>query len=478
MNKTGLDLTKGNIYKIMLKLAFPIMLSNFLQTFYNLTDAFWLGKLGQQAKAAVSVAGIAFPLIFFLSSFGFGFVIAGTALISQYKGSQNFVMMKEVVGQYVLILVVFSIVYLSVSLYFLNDILQLLKVPKAIFGLTENYISIILIGVFFMFIFLTYQSFAHGLGDTISPMKIQIVSVGLNVILDPILIFGLGFLPRLETMGAAYATLFARFIAAFLAIVFLLKRTKQIVPDWQHFKPNKAVLKRIFEISIPASIAHSITSFGFIILQGFVNTFGTLVISVFSIGNRMMGLFMMPAMGISNALASMVGQNLGAKKIKRAIKSVKSGLVLAMTIMTIGCSILYFFGSYLTKFFIDEPQVISTGVRMFQIVSLAAWVFGFLFVFMGVFNGSGHTKPTMILNIVRLWLLRIPLVFILSGKLLNLSFFSNSFLKDILKQISLILAGHSYDALWWSMLISNIVTSIWAVIIYKRDKWKTGKISV
>jgi len=476
MKETGLDLTHGSIYKNMMKLALPIMLSNFMMTFYNLTDAFWLGKLGENAMNAVSVAGLTFPLIFFLSSFGIGFVVAGTALISQYKGAGTPEMMKKVVGQFVIILIVFSIIFLTFSFTFLDSILRLLYVPQEIFEVSKQYISYILVGVFFMFIFLTYQSFAHGLGDTISPMKIQIISVSLNVVLDPIFIFGIGFMPRMETVGAAQATLISRVVAAGLAIYFFKKKTNHIMPKIEDIKPDKKLLKRIFDISIPASVAHSITSFGFIILQGFVNTYGTLVISVFSIGNRMMGLFMMPAMGISNALATMVGQNLGAKKISRAVKSVKVGMILVLLIMLVGCSLLFFFGSTLTRFFINDPAIAGVGERMFKVVSFAALIFSVLFVFMGVFNGSGHTKPTMILNISRLWFLRIPLVFILSGKILEYAFIHDSFLNEVLTKLSIPLSTHSYDALWWSMLISNIFTTILAVIIYRQGKWKKGSI--
>lgn len=452
------------------------MLSNFMMTFYNLTDAFWLGKLGDNAMNAVSVAGIAFPLIFFLSSFGIGFMVAGTALISQFKGAGTPEMMKRVVGQFVIILIVFSIIFLAFSFTFLDSILRLLHVPQEIFEVSKQYISYILVGVLFMFIFLTYQSFAHGLGDTISPMKIQIISVSLNVVLDPIFIFGIGFMPRMETVGAAQATLISRVLAAGLAVYFMKKKTSQIIPNLQDIKPDKKLLKKIFDISIPASVAHSITSFGFIILQGFVNTYGTLVISVFSIGNRMMGLFMMPAMGISNALATMVGQNLGAKKISRAVESVKVGMILVLLIMLVGCSLLFFFGSTLTRFFINDPAIAGVGERMFKVVSFAALIFSVLFVFMGVFNGSGHTKPTMILNISRLWFLRIPLVFILSGKILEFAFIRDSFLNGILTKLSIPLSTHSYDALWWSMLISNIFTTIMAIFIYRQGKWKTGSI--
>lgn len=473
----GMDLTRGSLYKNMLRLALPIMLSNFMMTFYNITDAFWLGKLGDTARDAVSVAGLAFPLIFFLSSFGFGFVIAGTALIAQYKGAGQYDKLKQVVGQFIIIILLFMVIFISGSLIFLNDILTLLQVPTEIFTMAKEYISVILFGIIFMFIFMAYQSFSHGLGDTVSPMKIMVISVLVNVVIDPLFIFGIpGFFPRLETLGAAYATLIARVIGAILAASFMFRKNPHLIPKLANLKPDLATIKKILNISIPASVSHSITSFGFLILQGFVNSFGTVVISIFAIGNRMTSLFMMPAMGISNALATIVGQNLGAGNTERAEKSVSKAMFLVLTIMGIGCTILFLFGAELTRFFINDAEVIEIGERMFKVTSIASFLFGIIFVFMGVFNGSGHTKPAMVFNISRLWLFRIPLVFILSGRLLASVSINNDFIKHVLSLLAQPLSAHPYDALWWSMVISNLLTGIWAYILYQRGKWKKGRI--
>ncbi|MBN1327054.1 MAG: MATE family efflux transporter [Candidatus Cloacimonetes bacterium] len=476
MKRSDVDLTRGNILKNLIGLSFPIMISNFLQMFYNLTDTFWLGKLGERARDAVSVTGLTFPLIFFISSFGFGFVVAGTSLIAQYKGAVQLEKAREVVGQFLIILTVFCLIFISISFIFIDEILSILRTPAEILEISKAYISIILSGMIFMFIFLSYQSFAHGLGDTVSPMKIQIVSVGLNVIMDPLLIFGWGIFPRLEITGAAYATIFSRFVAASLAIYYLLRRSPQIVPKLKHLKPRREIIAKIMNISIPASLSQSITSFGFIILQGFVNSYGTLVISVFSIGNRLTGFFMMPAMGISNALASIIGQNLGARKIRRAEQSVKVAFLFVMSIMLVGCLVVFLYGSQLTRFFIDDPQVSEVGRRMFKITSIASLVFAVGFIFMGVFNGSGHTKSTLIFNVSRLWLFRIPLVFILSGQILNFAFSHNTIFHKYFKILAEPLSDHPYDALWWSMLISNILAGTWAFILYRRGKWKKAKI--
>jgi putative MATE family efflux protein len=468
------NLTEGNLTKILIRLSLPVMFSNFLQMLYNLTDAFWLGKLGENARGAVSAAGIAFPLVFFLSSFGFGFVVAGTSLISQLKGAGRQSEMRSVCGQLILIVLLLSLIFITFSSVFLDQILGFLRVPADIFVVTKHYISIILIGVVFMFLFMTYQSFSHGLGDTLSPMKIQVVSVALNLVLDPLFIFGWGKIPRMEAVGAAYATLIARILAAVLAIYIFRKKTVFLLPSLGDLKPNGKTLKKILNISIPASLGQSITSFGFLLLQGFVNSFGTIVITIFSIGNRLNSFFMMPAMGMSNALATIIGQNIGAGKIDRAEKSVIISFRLIMALMTFGCVILFFFGAQLTRFFIADEAVIGVGVRMFRVISVSSFLFGIIFIFMGVFNGAGHTKPTLILNIARLWGLRIPFVLLLSGMAAN--YIRLDVLKPLLQWFAAPLAAHPYDALWWSMVFSNLIISIAAFLIYRKGKWKSGKI--
>jgi putative MATE family efflux protein len=473
--KNNNDLTQGSISKKLMLLSLPIMLSNFLQTFYNLTDAFWLGKLGENAKDAVSVAGIAFPVIFFISSFGFGFVIAGTALVSRFKGAGTENRIPRVIGQFTLVLIAFILFFLAINTLFLDPLLNLLETPDAIKDLCSSYLHIIMIGMIFMFVFMSFQSVCHGLGDTITPMIIQIVSVGLNVVLDPFLIFGWTGLPRMETIGAAWATLIARIVAAVLAIYFLQKKYRKYLPATSDLVPDKVMLKNIFKIGIPASFSQSVTSLGFLILQGFVNSFGVTVISAYSIGNRLNSFFMMPAMGISNALSSFVGQNLGANKIRRVERGVMSATVIISIIMGLGGAALFIFGTELTKIFINDPGVAEIGNIMFKLVSVASFLFGFIFVINGVFNGAGYTLPTMILNISRLWIVRLPLTFVLSGKILQyLS--QGTFVFRISEMLASPFQDFPFSSLWWAMMVSNFITGLLSWILYFRGGWKHKKI--
>ena len=476
MRRKQVDLTQGNLLKNLLYLALPIMASNLIQTFYTVTDAFWLGKLSEGAREAVSAVGISFPLIFFLQSFGFGFVVSGNSLIAQYKGAQQPEKIKRVTGQYTLILLLFSSFFLVLSLSLLENILQWLQTPAEISGVTREYMSILIPAQVFMFIFISIQSFYHGVGDTVIPMKIQFLSVGMNLILDPFMIFGLLFFPKLGVLGAAYATLFTRILAAGTAIYSFFTVHKELLPTWKDLKPDIEMLKRIISISIPASLGQSMTSFGFVFLQSFVNSFGTLVISTHTLGMRIQSLFMMPAMGLSQALSAVIGQNLGAHEIERAKDSVKVAMRFVLSIMAVGGAIIFFFGGSIIKFFIADPEVIALGSEVMRITCFTSLVFSVIFVFLGVFNGSGHTKATMTINVARLWAFRIPLVFILSGYIMKYWIFGKEPFIYIFKSLAYPLRERPFFALWYSMLVSNILSAIWAFYIYKKGNWQKAKI--
>jgi len=474
LKKSGKDLTKGSILRNLITLSMPIMLSNFFQTLYNLTDTFWLGKLGEHARGAVSAAGIAYPLVFFVSAFSTGFAVAATALVARFKGAGEFSNVRKTVAQLSYILILLVLLFLIIGLSSIDWLVKFLKTPVEIQASTEGYLKYIFIGLGFMFVFVVFQSLLHGLGDTILPMKILLVSILANLLLDPFLIFGIGIFPRLETEGAGIATLISRIVAALMVVYYVVKKYRHLLPRPNEMLLDKNLMKTIISISIPASLAQSMSSLGFLVLQGFVNTFGTVVISVYSIGNRMIGFFMMPAMGVGNALTAIIGQNLGAGNIRRAEKSFLTAVFIIMLIMTIGAIFLYSFGASMIRIFINDPEVIKAGSRMFKISSFASWAFGFLFIFNGVYGGAGKTLPPMFINIGRLWLLRIPLTYLLAGEFCFE--FLNPAREFLIKKVFTSVSVYAYDSLWWSMLISNFICAAIAICILRKGSWKYAKI--
>jgi putative MATE family efflux protein len=452
-------------------MAVPIMFSNFIQVVYNLTDTFFLGQISHGAKEAVAVTGLAFPIIFLCASFGQGLAVATTALVSRFKGSNEIEKIRHVLGQTWLLNMLFLLFLFLVYQFGVYPILNILQTPEEIVSIAAAYIQYILLGIGMMFIFFIYQSFAVAIGDSISPMVINCISVILNIVLDPLFIYGAGDLPAMGVEGAGLATFLSRVLTVLMAGTYMVRRYHNFLPKKENFIPDYRSIQKILSIAIPSSMAQTTTSLGFVVMQGLVNSFGTAVMSAHAIGTRFVNFIMMPPMGISNALAGIIGQNLGAGKPERAIKSFHISLGLSMAIMTAGSIIIYFRGDRLSSFFIQDAQVISLANEMLKINSIAVWFFGFLFMFWGVFNGSGHTKPVMIADILRLWLIRLPLAYLLSGYFLRKGFEWPIIISRILEFFAAFLADKPYTALWYPMILSNLFAVLMATWIYRQKTW-------
>ncbi len=474
----GRDLTNGSLFWNLVFMSVPIMFSNFIQVVYNLTDTYFLGQMQEGATQAVAVTGLAFPIIFLLASLGQGLAVAVTALVSRYKGRGETEKINLILGQTMLLNLVFIIFLVAVDLFALGHLLQWLKTPAEIIAEAHQYLQLILLGMVMMFIFFIFQSFAVAVGDSVSPMIINGISVLINLILDPILIYGLFGLPSLGVFGAGAATLIARSGTVAMAGYCMFRYYRRFIPVANDFKPDLPRIRAILAIAIPSSMAQTTTSAGFVMMQGLVNTFGTAVISANAIGNRFVNSIMMPPMGISSGLAGIIGQNLGAGKPERAVKSFYISLLMVMAIMSVGSFTIYNFGDRLTAIFVNDPEVIGYANEMLKINSIAVWFFGFLFMFWGVFNGSGHTRPVMIADILRLWLIRLPLAYLLSGYFCREWQLSPGYLHDFLHFCASWLADRPYTALWWPMIFSNLSAVLMATWIYRRKTWLRQKIDL
>lgn len=445
MNHQPIFESNRHLFKTLLKLAIPIMLSNLLQMLYNLADAFFLGKISKEAVAAPSVS---FSVIFFLVIFGLGFSMAGTTLIAQSKGKNNREKMDYYLGQMTFIVLTASVLISIIGLIIAKPFLFLLQVPDEAFTYTYQYITIIFSGLPFMFMLFIFQAAMQGLGDAVTPLFVQLFTVVLNIALDPVLIFGIGLFPELEVQGAAIATVFSRFTGSVISLIILVRGTKGLQLQLKYIKPEKKAVRLLFKIGLPASLGQGISALGFTVLQGVVNSFGTAVVAAFGIGTRVIGLFNMPAIGMARATTSLVGRCLGAKDQELAKKVLVQSAVSISVFITIGMTITFFFGASVMKFFVNEPDVIRHGVSMFRIISVSVVAFALFTVMTGALQGSGDTKPVMYLNIIRLWGFRVPLAFLLS-LILNLGPLG----------------------IWIAMFISNFLTAVSGFIYIKRGSW-------
>ncbi len=434
------------LLKVIFTIGWPIALSSVMQTINNLVDAFWLGKLGRDA---LSAPAISFQLIFFGISLGLGFSTAGTSLVSQYKGAGNLKMSRKTSAQLLIFIVSFSFLLSLTFLLLSNKLLHLISTPDSAFKNTLNYFRTISLGLPFYAPFFVYQSVMYGYGDSKSPLKILSISILINILLDPVLIFGYFGIKSLGVVGAAIATVLSNTVSSFIAIYLFFKTNNDFSIELTFLKPDYKIIKKIVKIGAPTALGMAGTSLGFIIVQALVNKLGTVVVAAAGIGFRMVHLFMLPAMGISTSVSTIVGQSIGKELYDRAKKSVIVGIRLIIAFLFPSMLLVSIYGKEIMKFFIPrDPIVQEIGKTMFQIVAISVIFFGIMRIIMGAFQGAGYTLAIMIVSFIRLWGVRIPVIWLLTR---------------------VFTFGHS--GVWLGMLASNFFAALIAFYIYKKNRW-------
>jgi putative MATE family efflux protein len=439
------DLLNGNIIVELTILGLPVMFANLVQTLYNLVDAFWLGKVG---KAALSAPTISFNVIFVLIAFSMGISVGGSTLVAQYTGAKMDEDAAKAAGTTITLMILMGIIFGILGYITAVPVLKMLHTPEDAFHATLVYMRTIFLGLPFMFGYMSFQGIVQGRGNTVTPMKIITFSLLLNAVLDPMMIFGIGF-PKMGVMGAAAATDISRILAMYLGFRYLFSKNSEIKLVKKDITLDWKIINKIIAIGFPLSIGQMATSLGFTMLISIVNLFGSAVISAFGIGNRIISLLNMPAMGFSQAATVMVGQNLGADNVKRAEETVIAAVKLIAIVLFSGATLTFLFGGYIVKFFINDPEVIRVGTNLFRIASYSVPFFGIMFAFNAAFSGSGHTAPILVLNTTRLWGIRIPVAYYLALK-----------------------KGMGPNGIFYAMVVSNVIISAAAYLWFKKGTWK------
>ncbi|MGB3344403.1 MAG: MATE family efflux transporter [Aequorivita sp.] len=439
--------TEGKIITSLLNLALPIIFANILQSAYQLIDTFWLGRLGADAVAAVSLS---FPLLFLVLSIGAGLTLAGTVMVARYKGAENQQMVNFSSSQSVFLILLTSIV-LAVLSYFASGLLmKIIGAGPDIIEDSVKYFKVSSVGFVFLFLFFIFQSLMRGIGNVMLPVYIVLATVILNAGLDPLFIYGFGPIPGYGVAGAAVASVMTQAIAAAIGLIILFRGKHGIKISLKSMYFNTEYLKRTFNLGFPASIEQSTRALGMTMMMVIVTGFGSDIVAAYGIGARMLSFIVVPALGLGIATTSLVGQNIGALKIKRAEKvAILSSKVAFFGFTGLG-AIMFLVAEPLTAFFIPEDlQVIQDGALFIKIMAFSFGFLGLQQVMNGTFNGAGFTKASMFISIMTLWLVRFPLAYILAHPM-----------------------GIGPVGIWWSFPISNVIAGIVAFIYFKTGYWK------
>ena len=314
MRRTAIDMTQGALAPKLVRLAGPLMTANILQTVYNLVDMFWVGRLGATAVAAVAIV---FPTQWLLISMAMGVTIAGAALVSQWTGAgdpdrANFSAAQTVTLAVLVATLLAVIAYMSRFL-----LLRLLGATGPLYQPTLDYVSIIFWTVPFTFVFIAYSSVMRGAGETVRPMYVTIGTIILNMVLDPLLILGIGPFPAMGVAGAAWATLYSRAVAAAIGLWLLFNGREAVVIRVHQLMPDWPTIRQLLRVGIPGGLDGAARSFSAVAMIAIVTRFGPIPTAAYGIGVRVMSLVWTVSSGMAQSVATGVGQNLGADQPAR-----------------------------------------------------------------------------------------------------------------------------------------------------------------
>lgn len=448
-NNTNLILN-GSILKALIMLAAPIIITNFLQQMYNLTDTYWLGKIGTIPQAAISMVS---PIQSTMTGFGQGITMAGSILMAQYIGAGKNSSAKQMANQIFICAMIFS-VFCSAVLFVLTPcITSWMGASDEIFTLGNLYLRIVILDTPLLFIINIFGAVNQSQGNTIFPMLINLLGILINMLLDPLLmlVFNMGI------GGAAVATLGAKIPCAIIALKYLLNKKNDIHIEKNLIKPKKEMVKKIISVGLPTAIGSSAMQFGFVLMSKNVYVFGASAMAAYGVGNKVNGIITLPANALGSATSTIVGQNLGAGRVKRAETGYRSATLLGMGFLFIAGMILsrYPIASAIVGIFTSDSSVMPMAVDFLSIMAFWCFCNSPYNCTVGLLNGSGKTKITMIIEATRLWVFRFATIY---------------FCQKILHM--------EVESIWYSVVVSNALSAAILVIIYATRIWEKDTLGV
>lgn len=451
----GSMILHGPIKRVLLKLAAPLIFSNIIATFYSLADGLWLARLSYTEFAATSFT---WPLVFLFVSIAIGISIAGTALISRMIGAGRKDKASLYANNLIILSLILGTVFTVIGYTLAPTLIGIMGAKGDLYTHSLTYFQVSTLGIIVDTMYFSIQAILNAQGKTKSTTAMGLVSGILNITLDPLFIFstvpfiGIAGL-NMGVAGAAYATILAKIIALILGYIQVKKDTSNLEVSAKYMKIDATSIKTLVSMAIPTSIGRSSAALGFSVMNALIVSYGQEVVAGFSMVNRITDFWMQISMGVGAAMTTMIGQNLGAKNESRAKDSLKAAQQFALISSAIGIIFLVLFPSQLLSLFVDkvkDPNVynIAKEYMIFAVVNIP---FMALFnIYQSLFQGSGKMNYSMHMSTGRLWLIRVPLVLLLTH-----------------------FTGIGRMSIWISMLASNVLIDLYAIYIQnKKDVLK------
>jgi len=444
------NLTEGNIVTNLLNLSWPIIIGSSLNMLGPTIDVIWVGKLGEAAVAGVGVAGIAVQL---LTSSMMGLVTGMRALISRAIGAGEIAEANRVVKQSLMVSIIVSIFMALVGIFYAEPILRLLGLSDEVVKDGAIYLRVVFAYSPVMMIRFMMEGSLQAAGDTLRPMWITVLYRVVHIALCPFLVFGIWFFPKMGVVGAAVTNLVAQTAGLVLIGWLLLKGRSHLTLNLRKLNFNWQLIWRIIKIGIPSSIMGVQMGLGAFVLIRFLTPFGTTAVAAHTIWSRVDIFLIMPLFGVGMAAGVLAGQNLGAKRPERAVKSGWYAVIMGEIFMLFWVGVLFFLAEWIVKLFNTDPELVVTGARFLRIASIGYLFISLPAVFQNCIAGAGDTMPPMILSVVGTWGLQIPLAYLLSN-----------------------IPSFGVYGLRWAIVISSAIVTVFFVLYYIMGKWKYKKV--
>ncbi len=444
------DYTTGSIRRAVFLLAIPMIMEMIMESVFAVVDIFFVGKLGNEAVATVGLTESVLTLVY---SIAMGLSIAATALVARRVGEKNLGGAAHAGMQAIVFGIILSVIISAAGIASAGTILHLMGASDKMIAGNIMYTRIMYGGnIVIMMLFLINGIF-RGAGDASIAMRSLWIANICNIILCPLLIYGWDPVPALGLKGAAIATTVGRGIGVLYQLYRLFFKQGLLKFYVAQLKPQKQLLTQIVKIGSTGTLQFLIGSASWIFLARLMAGFHEAAMAGYQVGIRLLIFFLLPAWGLSNAAATLTGQNLGAGKPDRAEQSVKTTALYTVIYMVFVSLFFYLFGTPVVNFMNSDPQARHYAIQALRIVSLGYVFFGIEMVTMNAFNGAGDTRTPTWLNLVVFWLFQIPFAWVLS----------QHYLKEP-------------RAVFYSILVSQCIAAIFGYYLFSRGSWKKVRV--
>lgn len=428
------------VNKLLISMSLPIMISMLVQALYNIVDSIFVAQLSENALTAVSLA---FPMQSLMIAAATGIGVGINALLSRSLGEKAFDRANRAAINGIFVELAACVIFMILGLTITRTFYEVQVGKGEITDLGVEYLSIVTVFSLGIFMQIACERLLQATGKTIYTMCTQGLGAIINIIFDPILIFGLCGAPKMGIAGAAAATVLGQFVAAILALILNIKKNHEIHITLKGFRPDGHIIRTILAVGIPSMIMQAIGSVMVFCFNKILNGFSSTAVAVFGVYFKLNSFVFMPVFGLNNGMVPIIAYNYGARSRERMTKTIKYSVCYAVAIMIIGLAVIQIFPDKLLELFNASETMMSMGITALRIISLSFCFAGVCIVFSSVFQALGKGVISMLVSFVRQLVILLPAAYLLS----------------LLGDVNLV---------WWSFIIAEVITVVFSSFMYMR----------